>query len=344
MRPAFYDDGDVRLFHGNALDVLTELDDASVDCVVTSPPYFGLRDYPVEPSAWPEVTYAPMAGLPAVTVPAMDCVLGLEPDPIAFVGHLVSLFRQVHRALATDGTVWLNLGDSYAGKANGGETFDRHRGSSHKAGIVAAKRYMLDHAPYKSAMQIPQRASLALVADGWTLRNDIVWHKPNGMPESVGDRLGTKHEQVFLLTKGRSYYFDLDAIRERPRRDRGKSWEERKADGAPKRHGARGVDGDSDWRGHPLGRNPGDVWSISTVPFPHEHFATMPPELALRCVTAGCRPGGVVLDPFSGSGTTGMAASKRGCRYVGIDASAASLELSLQTRLAQGALLDEASA
>ncbi len=312
----YYSDDAVTLHHGDALEVLRTLPDASADCVVTSPPYFGLRDY------------------------GQDGQYGLEETPADYVEQLRLVFVEIRRVLADDGTAWLNLGDSYAGKANAGQQFTKNRGRNVQPVGLPAQRNMLAHAPYKSMLGIPWRVALALVDDGWTLRNDVIWSKPNAMPESVTDRLSGRHEHVFLLTKGPRYWFDLDAIREPHavaipgKRGPGGGSESGESKGL-------GATGERHLYGNAAGRNPGDVWTIPTAPFPEAHFAAMPPALAERCVLAGCRPGGVVLDPFSGSGTTGLAAARHGRRYVGIDLSADYLDLSLRTRLAQVSLLDE---
>src|SRR5699024_10181632 len=190
---------------------------------------------------------------------------------------------------------------------------------------------------------IPWRVAFALQDDGWTLRNDIIWHKPNAMPESVTDRLSNRHEHMFMFSKSRQYWFDLTPIREPMKYDPGPEAEAIRND--PIRY-APGVAGQA---GRAItgkrrhfkdngGRNPGDVWAIPTAPFAEAHFAVMPVKLAERCVQAGCKHGGVVLDPFSGSGTTGLAAARHGRRYVGIDLSAEYLDLSLQTRLTQPSL------
>lgn len=316
-----YADGDsLTLHHGDARHVLTTLPDASVDCIVTSPPYFGLRDYDAPDQ------------------------IGLEETPAEYVAALAEVFDAAWRVLADDGTMWVNLGDAYAGKANAGPTRDRHRGHSHKPGITTNQRNMTAHAPYKSLLGMPWRVAFALIDSGWTLRNEIIWHKTNGMPESVEDRPATRHETLFLFVKSPRYWFDLDVLREphtmRPQRRRTK----RAADSTPRGSGQppqsqiTATHEDLAPDGHPLGRNPGDVWSIPTAPFPEAHFATMPPTLATRCVLAGCRPGGTVLDPFSGAGTSGMAALTNGRTYVGIDTSLAYLDLSLRTRLAQPGL------
>lgn len=296
----YYQDEHVTLHHGDAHDVLQRLVPASVDCIITSPPYFGLRDYGV------------------------DGQIGAESSPGEYVARMVDLFREARRVLADDGTLWLNLGDSYA---SGSRT-----------------AYAL---PGKNLLGIPWRVAFALQDDGWILRNDIIWSKPNAMPESVTDRLSNRHEHLFMLAKSRRYWFDLDAVRE-PHEEKSLYQQEvaRRRPHASGKSGAQIVPGQAAQSGmaaggrelNPLGRNPGDVWTIATQPFPGAHFAVMPPALAERCVQAGCKPGGTVLDPFSGSGTTGMAAAKHGRRYVGIDLNADYLDLSLQTRLQQPGL------
>lgn len=214
--------------------------------------------------------------------------------------------------------------------------------------------------PAKNLIGIPWRVAFALQDDGWILRNDIIWSKPNAMPESVTDRLSNRHEHLFMLTKSRRYWFDLDPIREPAVTERASAlnWarDSKEADvpGQSMRQHRSGRDaytgtnvrvtGERHRSQSEGGRNPGDVWTIPTQPFAEAHFATMPVVLAERCVQAGCKPAGVVLDPFSGSGTTGLAASRHGRRYVGIDLNRDYLDLSLRTRLAQGSLTSEATA
>lgn len=205
--------------------------------------------------------------------------------------------------------------------------------------------------PQKNLLGIPWRTAFALQDDGWILRNSIIWAKPNAMPESVTDRLSTRHENVFMFSKSRRYWFDLDPIREphaevsiarvAPHRAQpGKHYRDGSAsNGVQPAQTLR-----LDQLNHPNGRNPGDVWAVATQPFSEAHFATMPVSLAERCIQAGCKPGGTVLDPFSGSGTTGLAAAKHGRRYVGIDLNPEYLDLSLRTRLAQTTLLDGGAA
>ena len=187
--------------------------------------------------------------------------------------------------------------------------------------------------PAKNLLGIPWRTAFALQDDGWILRNDIIWAKPNGMPESVTDRLSTKHEHLFMLSKSPRYWFDLDPIREPHVSEPG-----REGENFMRGQKAMRPVGPNSGNYPEGGRNPGDVWTIATQPFSEAHFATFPPALPERCIQAGCKPGGVVLDPFSGSGTTGLAASRHGRRYIGIDLNRDYLDLSLRTRLAQGSL------
>lgn len=323
-----YKDDQVTLLHGPDVDMLRTLPDGSVDCCVTSPPYFGLRDYGV------------------------DGQRGLEQSPAEYVAGMVEVFREVRRVLADDGTCWVNLGDTYStgsgGQSNLTELGARlGTGGGQKADSAKMRRSADRSLPAKNLLGIPWRIALALQDYGWYLRNDIIWSKPNAMPESVTDRLSSKHEHLFLLAKSRRYWFDVDPIRESGvDRGRAPTWEERKAAGEPKRAGLDGMpsSGGAGVGIHSDGRNPGDVWSIPTQPFSEAHFAVMPLALAERCILAGCRPGGTVLDPYSGSGTTGLAATKHGRRYVGIDLNAEYLDLSLRTRLQQAALIPDGDA
>lgn len=341
----YYRDSTVTLLHGNALTVLGSMEERQVDCIVTSPPYFALRDYGLPPSEWPALSYIPMAGLPAVDVPAMSCPLGGEPTPQAYIGHLVLIFTQAHRVLADHGTLWLNIGDSYSSRADAstGPTAGRARPN-----VMAEKVNTTNYVPRKNLLGIPWQLAFALQAHGWILRRDVIWHKPNGMPESVTDRPAGRHEYMFLLTKSENYWFDLDAIRAPAGVPRGvtRTWADRKDSGAPLRRGAKPEQacGDSGFTASARGRNPGDVWTIPTQPFPAAHFAAMPPRLAQQCVLSGCKPDGTVLDPFNGSGTTGLACQRTGRNYLGIDLNRTYLDLSLQARLRDAALDFQAGA
>lgn len=317
----YYSDEQVTLHLGDALDVAKTLPDGVADCIVTSPPYFGLRDYGTEGQ------------------------YGLEASPSLYVARIRRLFSELHRVLADDGTLWLNIGDSYSGSmGNQGRKPD---GGQHGFQKVTDGRYpdraprwgQLDVPPAKNLLGVPWRVALALQDDGWILRNAIIWHKPNAMPESVTDRLSNRYEPIFVFSKSRRYWFDLDPIREGTGWGGGRTWEERKASGEPNRAGLAGQQAVG--RGGfttTQGRNPGDVWSIPTQPFPGAHFACFPVALPQRCILAGCKPGGTVLDPFNGSGTTGLAAQRTGRRYIGIDINAEYLDLTLSTRLQQSAL------
>lgn len=323
-----YQDDQVTLWHGDALATLRQMPDQSANCVVTSPPYWGLRDYG-EPGQY-----------------------GTEPTPTEYVETMRTVFSEVRRVLASDGTLWLNLGDTYAGKANAGSSVGQTRRAD-RARLIPARVNATGEAPYKSLLMIPERVAWALVDDGWCLRNKITWYKPNAMPESVTDRLAARTELVFMLTKSSRYWFDLDAIRELHTMEQRRRTVTHNYDPPsphPEHRGLHRVRSGKASDGHPAGRNPGDyweadpdlvsdLWTIPTQPFAQAHFAVFPTTLAERCVRAGSRPGGVVLDLFAGSCTTGMVALKHGRRFTGIDLSAKYLDLALKTRLAQTALI-----
>lgn len=265
----------------------------SVHTVVTSPPYFGLRDY------------------------GCDGQIGLEPTPDEFVAALVEVFREVRRVLRDDGTVWLNLGDSYAttgGSRNGHNRKSGLQGGqdTQAAGQMARRS---SGANAKQLLGIPWRVAFALQADGWYLRQDIIWHKPNPMPESVTDRCTKAHEYVFLLSKSPKYYFDSEAIKE-PAVNAGKrvalgekSFAKRQADGAGIKPSGNAL---AEHYDVPDMRNRRSVWTVTTKPFKGAHFATFPPDLIEPCVLAGCPEGGLVYDPFGGSGTTALVALRNG--------------------------------
>lgn len=361
----------IRILQGDCCDVLGTLADKSVNCVVTSPPYLGLRDYGVPPSDWPAIEFLAVPGLPRVSVPAMSCCLGLETDPWAFIGHLVHVFRQIHRVLRDDGTLWLNMGDSYAGNAGGySETGSRGKTSMPGLGIgtMAAVLKGRQRRPpsgikEKDLMGIPWMLAFALRCDGWYLRQDIIWNKPNPMPESVRDRCTKAHEYMFLLSKSPQYYYDRASIAEARVQDedangfRGGAYiggaienelmgkravvgNKRVGTGVGFGHGydqnpkprvtssnrnsfaretkySAGEHGqkaqhrpDREDIRYDEQRNKRSVWTIATHPFKEAHYATFPPDLVEPCILAGCPAGGVVLDPFGGSGTTGLVADR----------------------------------
>jgi DNA modification methylase len=274
----------VRIIIGDARETLATLPERSVQTCVTSPPYFGLRDY------------------------GHGAQIGLEATPDAYVAELVALFRAVRRVLRDDGTLWLNLGDSYAGRGvtGGMKSLQTDASADGARGWVPPAPGFKD----KDLYGIPWRVAFALQADGWWLRSDIVWHKPSPMPESVTDRPTKAHEYVFLLTKAERYYYDADAIAEEAANNRWGDPAERTATNGA----GNGVLGVSARFGSPGAgtRNARTVWTIATQPYRGAHFATMPPALAERCIRAGSRLGDTVLDPFGGAGTTGLVADRLG--------------------------------
>jgi len=327
----YFSDDTLTLHVGDAREVLATMDAGSVNCCVTSPPYFGLRDYEGNPGQ-----------------------IGLEESPAGYVSALVAVFAEVHRVLADDGTLWLNLGDSYSGSwGNQGRKLERgsqrpinapmfqpvHDG---RYGDPAASRTGVikpGAPPAKNLFGIPWRVAFALQDAGWILRNAIVWHKPNAMPESVTDRLSTRHEMLFLFAKARRYWFDLDAIRE-PHAESTIAAAHR----ARRPYKAPGQRPNT--KSRPLGEkgaNPGDMWSINNRPLSDAHFATFPVELPRRCIAAGCKPGGTVLDVFSGAGTTALAAQQLGHPVIGIDINASYHDIALKRMATAPLPFDEAS-
>jgi DNA modification methylase len=286
-----------QILNGDCIEMMKTLPDQSVNCCVTSPPYFGLRDYGHEGQ------------------------IGLEETPEAFVQKMVEVFREVKRVLRDDGTLWLNLGDSYARQAGDDSKKDPASQATGFANVIASggakkgNNKPPNGLKPKDLIGIPWRVAFALQADGWYLRQDIIWHKPNPMPESVQDRCTKAHEYIFLLSKSPKYYFDNDAVREptaTPIDGRG-STEQRKALGHPTRYGM--ANRGEGWSMPSIsapegGRNKRSVWTVTTKPYAGAHFATFPPELIRPCILAGCPKGGVVLDPFGGSGTTAAVANE----------------------------------
>jgi len=305
----------LTIHRGDCRKVLPTLPSASVDCVVTSPPYWNLRDY------------------------GTDDQIGREPTVAEFVETMVAVFREVRRVMTPTGTLWLNLGDSYAAQAGGaqGETSQR-KGRRHTQRMETKGGL-----PRKNLVGVPWRVAFALQDDGWILRQDIIWHKPNPMPESVADRCTKAHEYIFLLTASQRYYYDAKAIEDPVTGNahaRAATTHEGDAlpyllagleatEGKP-----RGVNPKAEIGGFKTRqnasfsaavcdlvetRNKRSVWTVPTTPFPGAHFATFPPDLIRPCIRAGCPAGGVVLDPFGGSGTTGMVAIEEGRKAVLIE-------------------------
>ena len=285
-----------EVIQGDVREVLKTLDEESVQCVVTSPPYWGLRDYGV------------------------DDQLGLEATPEEFVENLVEVFKEVKRVLRKDGTVWLNLGDSYAsGKSRySSKPQTIAKGKSHDEPMDGKKPDLYYHPVLKDKdlIGIPWRVALALQADGWYLRSDIIWNKPNPMPESVTDRPTKSHEYIFLLTKSAKYYYDHEAIKEKGEYPAGT----KAAKGSTKRYSTDLVNSrPPEYKVYDGTRNKRSVWKITTKPYKEAHFATFPEELPKTCIKAGTKRGDVVLDIFAGSGTTLRVASKLGRKGIGIE-------------------------
>ena len=314
----------VQILHGDVRDVLSTLPADSFDCVVTSPPYWGLRDY--------------------------GCAgqIGLEPTLAEYLETMTGVFRECRRVLKPEGTFWLNIGDSYCstdkwgGGGNTGKQTVAADGSI-PSWAVRQKKHKQPGLKPKDLCMVPNRLAIMLQDDGWYVRSEIIWHKPNPMPESITDRPTSAHEKVWLLTKSERYFYDADAIAEdaiysgltnqdasgfknpmlfngkhsegfrssKPDKQRGHS---RRHAGFNERYAER-----IEREGAPTTRNARNVWSIATRPFKEAHFATMAPELAERCIKAGCPAGGVVLDPFGGSGTSGLVADRLGRNAVLIE-------------------------
>ena len=293
--------------------------DESVDCVVTSPPYYGLRDY------------------------GIDGQIGLEESPEEYVNTMVKVFREVWRVLKPTGSVWLNLGDSYYNYRPGnGAKYPKQSVSNTRQDLPtnSSKRAnKLEGLKEKDLVGIPWKVAFALQADGWYLRSDIIWSKPNPMPESVHDRPTKAHEYIFLLTKSPKYYYDADAIREITGKEA--SWDNYGGKGMidhPTGPGRKQIDltmGTSQKKAmpyisHPNGRNKRSVWTINTQPYSEAHFATFPEKLIEPCILAGCPEDGVVLDPFVGSGTTAAVAQKHGRKSVGVDLNKEYLDIAIK--------------
>ena len=350
------------ILHGHVLDKLQEIESESVQCVVTSPPYWGLRDYGT--ATWEggdadcehiqkKLTHGGEAARPyqeevkyqykdvckKCGAKRIDSQLGLEKTPEEFVENMVKVFREVKRVLKKDGTCWLNLGDSYAG--SWGNAGGQNRGNGKQRAIVkgsvvkdqeqrngtfvppGARGFRDLGIKPKDLIGIPWRVAFALQSDGWYLRQDIIWAKPNPMPESVTDRCTKAHEYIFLLSKSQKYYYDAEAIKEDAsapevtHKSSNKTNAQEKAfmGNAPTNLGRCGTSEDGK-------RNKRSVWTVTTKPFKEAHFAVFPPKIPELCIKAGTKEGDTVLDPFFGSGTTGWVAQRLGRKWIGIELNA----------------------
>jgi DNA modification methylase len=331
-----------RIYNMDALDGLKLLDNESINCCVTSPPYYGLRDY------------------------GIDGQIGLEPTPEEYIAKLVAVFHEVKRVLKNDGTLWVNIGDSYSKllSNNGGysekSTLSGFTSASTKGRLANELKFnikLVCGCKPKNLIGIPWMLAFALRADGWYLRQDIIWAKPNPMPESVKDRCTKSHEYIFLLSKSQKYYFDAEAIAEpvaestiaRLSQDLehqegspvpGKTNGNMKAS-APRYGGKKYTENPDVFNRTKSGnayeihskRNKRDVWTVSTKPCKEAHFATFPKDLIEPCILAGCPVGGTVLDPFMGSGTTAQVSAENGREYLGFELSTKYIEIANRTRL-----------
>ena len=341
-----------KVFLGDCRDVLKEYPDKCVDTCITSPPYWGLRDYGT--STWVggdkdcshrrdtkksdkcitgHKNFDEMLGVGDAIYKSeckrcgakrVDSQIGLEDEVSDYIEQLVDVFGEVHRILKDDGTLWLNLGDSYAGstgKSGGVSEIQSVKRQLDTGSIGSLRPAKVAGLKNKDLIGIPWRAALALQKYGWYLRQDIIWHKPNPMPESVNDRCTKSHEYIFLLSKNPQYYFDADSIKEPTvTPNTGTSWKQRKLDGEPMRHGLQGAAavGAGNFKTYEK-RNKRSVWTVPTKPYSGAHFATFPPELITDCIIAGSREGNIVLDPFMGSGTIAEYSKRLGRLYTGVE-------------------------
>ncbi len=280
------------IYNENCLTGLKKLPDECIDCCVTSPPYWGLRDYGINEQ------------------------IGLEETPEAYTNKLVNVFFEVKRVLKNAATLWLNLGDSYAGSGCGTNDYRTEKSRSINKSERGRGYFHTDNIKAKDLVGVPWMVAFALRADGWYLRQDIIWSKKNCMPESMTDRCTKSHEYIFLLAKSEKYYYDNEAIKtkmlcsEHDKRAR----EGRKRAPTELINGIRG--GNETLYEY---ANKRSVWETTLVPFPEAHFATFPENLIVDCIKAGCPEGGIVLDPFMGAATTGLVAKKLNRHYIGFE-------------------------
>ena len=329
------------ILQGNCLETLKNIPDESVDCCITSPPYYGLRDYgtgkwiggdPTCPhrrtSKYSERTITGHAQeelrgnvgdaiyktvCPLCGAVREDNQIGLEEKPEEYIERLVEVFHEVKRILKPEGTLWVNIGDSYNGNKTGNTEVNKHKGV-----VTDTFKKKWSGAKTKDLIGIPWLLAFALRNDGWYLRQDIIWHKPNPMPESVKDRCTKSHEYIFLLSKRPKYYFDYKAIQEDAKT--GETMRDKNAEGyqADYAKGDRFSEGVYVY-GKDGKRNKRDVWAVTPAHYKEAHFATFPEELVKPMLLAGCPKDGIVLDPFMGSGTTGAVAILNGRHYIGCE-------------------------
>lgn len=349
------------IIHSDAISGQCELQNKSVHCIVTSPPYFRLRDYKTPPYKWPVVTYS-IFGF-QITVPEMTCELGQEPSPKAFIGHLVLIFREGSRVLMDDGTLWVNLGDSYASGPKNRTVAQASANSTLRGGKSSQEQSLKQASKISTGIKakdligIPWMFAYAMRDDGWYLRQDIIWAKPNGMPESVTDRCTKSHEYIFMFSKSKKYYYDAESIKTQAKESSllrasqdtsnqfggvvpGKTNGNMKAvlknlvpaqanirkardkqRGHSRKHNGFNARWDQMTREEQQSfkANKRSVWTVPTAQYHEDHFAVFPEKLIWDMIMAGCPVGGVVLDPFFGRGTTGVVARKQDKNYIGVE-------------------------
>ena len=337
-----------KIIQGNCYEILKTLQSESVNCCVTSSPYWGLRDYDTLPVYWPAITFCPMVELPAITIPAMESCHGMEPNIFTYIAHEVLIFREVKRVLRADGTLWINLGD---GSVHNGAAYGNDKstltGRKHGKYMGKAKRFVkkVKGLPAKNVIGIPWRVAFALQADGWILRREIIWSKPNPLPEAVKDACSKSHEYIFHFSKSKTYYYDADSIAEPYKANtlathgaisrqmkkestemvKTNKWHNNSTIREPKKwpHPIMGGSGNGirnfkiiDGEGK---ANKKTVWTVPVNGFKGAHFATFPEKLIVPCILAGCPPEGLVLDPFGGAGTTALVSRKLNRNYLLIE-------------------------
>ena len=284
------------ILYGDCRETLKNVTNSSVQMCVTSPPYYGLRDYGGEKNQ-----------------------IGQEQTPEEFIDELVKVFREVRRTLKDDGTLWVNIGDSYYNyRPSKGKSYPKQTVSKTKQDLpdYSSKRNnKLTNYKEKDLIGIPFMLAFALRNDGWYLRQDIIWHKPNPMPESVKDRCTKSHEYIFLLSKNKRYYYNNEAIKEPVKKD----WGTRCRTNGKYHNSGSGLQPHSGLTKSYTTKNKRSVWSVTNKPYKHAHFATFPPDLIEPCILAGSAEGDIVLDPFMGSGTTGMVAKQHNRHYIGCE-------------------------
>ena len=283
------------ILYGDCRDTLKQFDEQARTCV-TSPPYYGLRDYGGEENQ-----------------------IGQENTPEEFIDQLVSVFKEVRNVLTDDGTLWVNLGDSYYNYRPGkGQSYPKQSVSKTNQDLPTQcnkRGNKLDGLKEKDLIGIPWMFAFAMRSDGWYLRQDIIWHKPNPMPESVRDRCTKSHEYIFLLSKNKKYYYDNEAIKEPVKQD----WGTRNRTNGKYHNSGSGLSPHSGLTKSYDRKNKRDVWSITNKPYKGSHFAVFPPDLITPCILAGSEKGDIILDPFMGSGTTAMVAKHLGRDYIGCE-------------------------